>query len=93
MEDRAKALITKWGWWKPQPQPTSTIHPGAYQVDITEIVVAHLRARSEVGRQTYGTRLHSHNGRDPLRDALEEALDLACYLTQAIYERDHRVEG
>jgi len=29
-----------------------------------------------------------HNGRDALRDAYEEALDLCQYLRQALYERD-----
>jgi hypothetical protein len=29
-----------------------------------------------------------NNGRDALLDAYEEALDLACYLKQAILERD-----
>jgi hypothetical protein len=32
--------------------------------------------------------LQAFNGRDALRDAYEEALDLACYLRQAIAERD-----
>lgn len=33
--------------------------------------------------------LQPHNGRDALRDAYEESLDLVCYLRQAIEERDH----
>lgn len=47
---------------------------------IQELVVSDIR---------YGTGLQAHNGRDALRDAYEEALDLTCYLRQCIYERDH----
>ena len=35
----------------------------------------------------HGTPLQAHNGRDPLVDAYQEALDLAVYLRQAIEER------
>jgi hypothetical protein len=34
--------------------------------------------------------LQPHNGRDCLMDAYQEALDLAMYLRQAIFERDTR---
>lgn len=40
------------------------------------------------GRRKYGTPLQAHNGRDPLVDAYQEALDLCVYLRQAIAERD-----
>jgi len=55
--------------------------------DITPTVHADLGAREQIGIQRYGTPLQAHNGRCPLWDAYEEALDLACYLMQA------RVEG
>lgn len=42
-----------------------------------------------LGVTRYGTPLQPHNGRDALRDAYEEALDLVHYLRQAIYERDN----
>jgi hypothetical protein len=51
------------------------------------MVIADIVARRQVGIQRYGTALQSHNGRDALQDAYEEALDLACYLRQAIAER------
>lgn len=54
---------------------------------IWELVIADMRERDHVGRQRYGTLLQAHNGRDALRDAYEEALDLAVYLRQAIEER------
>lgn len=44
--------------------------------------------RDEMGREKYGTPLQAFNGRDALKDAYEEALDLVVYLRQAIYERD-----
>jgi hypothetical protein len=44
--------------------------------------------RDDMGRRKYGVPLQPHNGRDALKDAYEEALDLAVYLRQAIYERD-----
>lgn len=66
-----------------QPLP----RPGRERV--FDALYASLRAREQQGWRTYGRPLESHNGRDALRDALEEALDLAAYLQQAILERDH----
>ena len=43
---------------------------------------------TEFGARKYGVRHQANNGRDQLRDAYEEALDLVCYLRAAIYERD-----
>lgn len=48
-------------------------------LDIQSRVISDIEAR---------TALQPHNGRDVLRDAYEEALDLAMYLRQAIAERD-----
>jgi hypothetical protein len=45
--------------------------------------------RMNEGTVSYGTPLQGHNGRDALWDAYEEALDLAVYLRQAIWERDN----
>ncbi len=57
-------------------------------ISIQMLVRADLHKRERVGRERYGTSLQAFNGRDALRDAYEEALDLACYLRQAIAERD-----
>ena len=65
-----------------QPDPT----PNASR-PIWELVIEDMHARDHVGRQRYGTPLQAHNGRDVLRDAYEEALDLCVYLRQAIEER------
>lgn len=56
--------------------------------DIQSAVIADIEARRQVGIARYGTALQPGNQRDSLRDAYEEALDLACYLRQAIAERD-----
>ena len=65
-----------------QPMPVPNGWPS-----IQGMVRADLEARETLGRERYGTALQAHNGRDALRDAYEEALDLACYLRQAIEER------
>lgn len=56
--------------------------------DVQSMVIADIGARRELGIRRYGTALQPFNGRDALRDAYEEAIDLAMYLRQAIAERD-----
>lgn len=56
---------------------------------IWSLVIADMHARDKLGRQRYGVPLQANNGRDALRDAYEEALDLCAYLRQAIAERDN----
>jgi hypothetical protein len=67
----------------PQPDPKPNGNPA-----IVDLVLADFRERDRIGQQRYGTRLQARNGRDALRDAYEEALDLAIYLRQVIAERD-----
>lgn len=55
---------------------------------ILDMVIDDVRDRDRIGRAKYGTSLQAGNGRDPLVDAYQEALDLAFYLRQAIAERD-----
>jgi hypothetical protein len=54
---------------------------------VQQLVRDDLVERQRIGTERYGTPLQAFNGRDALRDAYEEALDLACYLRQAIEER------
>lgn len=68
-----------------QPLPVINDHP-----DIQSQVIADIEARRELGIRRYGTALQPHNGRDALRDAYEEALDLAIYLKQVMVERGVR---
>ncbi len=56
--------------------------------DILPLVISDLRGRDVIGKKKYKTTLQSHNGRDCLMDAYQEALDLCMYLRQAICERD-----
>ncbi len=67
-----------------QPKPNQ--RKGPRQVDVTPLVQADLAERSRKGIQTYGVPLRTHNGRNALCDAYEEALDMACYLRQALSE-------
>lgn len=66
----------------PQPAPK----PG--QQMVMWAVISDLQARAEMGKKKYGGYLMTHNGRDALMDAYQEALDLVMYLRQAILERD-----
>jgi len=65
-------------------QPAPTPNGGT---PIWDLVVADMTERDRTGRARYGTPLQAHNGRDPLVDAYQEALDLVVYLRQAIEER------
>ena len=66
-----------------QPDPVPNDRPAVWG-----LVIADMHARDGVGRERYGTALQPFNGRDALKDAYAEALDLCVYLRQAIYERD-----
>lgn len=66
-----------------QPDPVPNDGPVVHAA-----VRADLEARQRLGTATYGTPLQPHNGRDALMDAYQKALDLACYLKQALMERD-----
>jgi len=69
-----------------QPDPLPE-RPGLPHV--ADLVVDRIRARKAAGLREYGVPLQPHNGRDALGDLLDELLDGAHYLTQAIYERDN----
>ena len=58
--------------------------------EIAPLVISDLLSRVDKGVRTYGEPLKAHNGRDALRDAYEEALDLCMYLRQAIEENNAR---
>lgn len=67
-------------------QPMPIVREGVQ--DIQSLVIADIEQRRQVGIERYGTALQPHNGRDALRDAYEEAIDLAMYLKQAMVERE-----
>lgn len=58
---------------------------------VIDVVLADIRERAETGKRKYGTYLETHNGRYPLWDAYQEAIDLVMYLRQAILERESEV--
>jgi len=66
----------------PQPPPEIGKDP------VLPFVMLDLARRADMGKQKYATMLKTHNGRDALTDAYQEALDLCMYLRQAILERD-----
>ncbi len=66
----------------PQPAPTQG------KLTVIDYVLADMAQRAAAGFQKYGTHLQTHNGRDALWDAYQEALDLSMYLRQAILERE-----
>ena len=66
--------------------------PGMISSDaLAAIITAEMAERDETGRQRYGTPLTTHNGRDHLVDAYQEALDLAVYMRAHIAE--HRLDS
>lgn len=67
-----------------QPMPTTS----EQSRDVQQELVRMVQERRQLGIQRYGSPLMTHNGRDALQDALEEAVDLAAYLMQLRMERD-----
>ena len=65
----------------PEPKPIPN-----NETPIWELVIADMQERNRIGTAKYGTPLQAHNGRKPLIDAYQEALDLCVYLRQAIEE-------
>lgn len=70
-----------------QPAPVDGVR------DVTPQVIADLQDRARRGIAKYGKPLQTHNGRDALWDAYEEALDLVQYLRQAILEKESVAQG
>lgn len=66
-----------------QPMPTRNDRPACW-----DMVISDMGQRDYTGFRRYNTRLQPFNGRDALRDAYEECLDMAVYLRQALFERD-----
>lgn len=70
-----------------QPAPK----PG--KLPVQEIMILAIQERRAYGKKKYGRVLETDNGRDALKDAWEESLDLFTYLTQARLERGDHIEG
>lgn len=67
-----------------QEQPLPVANGQEY---VHDRVAAAVMARKAIGIERYGTGLQPHNGRNALRDANEEILDLAVYFQQHIDEQ------
>lgn len=75
-----------------QPLPVATDGPHIHDLVALDVrafvylgdeqVALDLAGRKQIGIERYGQPLQAHNGRDALRDAYEEALDLLVYLRQ-----------
>jgi hypothetical protein len=66
----------------PQPPPTGDGQK------VADYVLKDIQERVDMGHKKYGTYLHTFNGRDPLWDAYQEAIDLVMYLRQVILEKE-----
>ena len=73
---------------RPEDQPLPEVNDSKF---IQDEVMDYIEQRKQLGITRYGTALQAHNGRDALRDAFEEAVDLVMYLAQVIIERDGRL--
>lgn len=69
------------------------ISPNAPTDSLLDRVTDDMHERDAVGRERYGTPLQPFNGRDPIRDAYAEALDMAVYLKQALVENTNPLSG
>ena len=73
------------------PEPTKT-RPGDQPLPasgrecVQDRLIAEIQDRKRLGIERYGSPLMTHNGRDAIRDAREEAVDLAVYLMQVEIE-------
>lgn len=68
---------------RPQPPPIDNTD----ERPVVDYVVADIQERAEAGHRKYGMYLKTHNGRDPLWDAYQEAIDLVMYLRQELLRR------
>jgi hypothetical protein len=74
---------------RPEDQPLPVVGRECVQDRLIKLIAD----RKDLGIKRYGSPLMTHNGRDGVRDALEEAIDLSAYLMQVDLEvRDLRAE-
>ncbi|PPS89536.1 hypothetical protein [Streptomyces sp. MH60] len=61
--------------------------PAEGQENVQDKLIDLIKERRDLGVQRYGRPLQTFNGRNAVRDALEEALDLSTYLMQVEMEK------
>lgn len=87
-EYQAPALVTMWGPISQrgahveQPLPTASTGPSMHDLAVEE-----LAARKAIGLVRYGQPLQAMNGRDAVRDTIEELADGLAYALQIREER------
>lgn len=76
-----------------QPNPVGNDHPATWDLVARDLhgmeehgVLSDIAIRDRAGFLKYGVRLQPHNGRDSLRDAYEESMDLVVYLRNVMEE-------
>lgn len=78
-----------------QRPPTPTGGPAVHDLVLADLLhrsgseslAQVIRERRALGLRRYGTVLQAGNGRDAVRDAVDEVADLVCYLRQVVAER------
>lgn len=104
---RRSGLMSGRDWTKPEPKPVKTnsqevwplviaqLDANGYEFESTvaaeQALLEACRQRHVYGVRKYGMGLQVENGRDPLRDLLDEALDAVAYSRQN-YERTRTSE-
>lgn len=68
------------------PQRDQALPQANQRAIVQDLVVADIEDRKAHGIRKYGIALQAGNGRSMLRDAYEEALDLAIYLRGLLAE-------
>lgn len=70
-----------------QPEPSPTANKDDLP-SVWNLVIEDMIRRDSFGFEKYHMHLQPFNGRDALKDAYQEALDMVVYLRQLLYERD-----
>lgn len=60
--------------------------PTGGEREVQQALIEVIASRRELGIRKYGQPVMTNNGRSALRDAWEEVIDLAVYLTQMMLE-------
>jgi hypothetical protein len=74
-------MADEWGEPSPVPNDSPSMH---------DLVIADIQSRKDFGLAKYGSILQAFNGRDGLKDAYEEVIDLIVYLRQKLEEEKLR---
>lgn len=68
--------------WEIIQEEYAKSHSGFFMDEVIEI----MKERDRFGREKHGVPLQAFNGRNPLRDSIQEKCDFIAYIRQAIEE-------